>query len=199
MQLILKTGCSCKPPDLKPYRVLISLLEKPEIGPTILDDILVDVFRALYLSGSRSSKDWTKSQHDELVKTSNLLFGTLEESYVWSFTGRLLQKSTNDVGKTAVSNKEVQPVGTGPPHFLEMCSLTVFLLDTLSVDSSSDTQVNAIHFLNDKTENNFPILRVKRWSIFRRYWFKRPISSTLPADPSAGHRLGPGSTSVSVY
>ncbi len=125
--------------------MLISLLEKPEIGPTILDDILVDVFRALYLSNRVSEKeDWSKSQHEELVKTANLLFGTLEECYVWSYTGRLLQKSTNEVASLAAvttANKEVQPVGTGPPHFLEMCSLTVFLLETLSVDSSSDTQV----------------------------------------------------------
>ena len=45
LQKILKDASSAHPPDLKPYRVLISLLEKPEIGPIILDDILLDVFR----------------------------------------------------------------------------------------------------------------------------------------------------------
>lgn len=45
LQWILKNSLLCKPPDMRPYRVLISLLEKPEIGPVILDDILIDVFR----------------------------------------------------------------------------------------------------------------------------------------------------------
>lgn len=45
LQWILKNSLIAKPPDMRPYRVLISLLEKPEIGPTILDDILIDVFR----------------------------------------------------------------------------------------------------------------------------------------------------------
>ena len=45
LQWILKNSLLVKPPDMRPYRVLISLLEKPEIGPSILDDILIDVFR----------------------------------------------------------------------------------------------------------------------------------------------------------
>lgn len=31
--------------DLRPYRILVSLLDKPDIGPVILDDILYEVFR----------------------------------------------------------------------------------------------------------------------------------------------------------
>lgn len=30
---------------MRAYRVLTFLLEKPEVGPAILDDILVDIFR----------------------------------------------------------------------------------------------------------------------------------------------------------
>ena len=135
LQLILKVGCTANTrPDLKPYRVLISLLEKPEIGPAILDDILVDVFRALFLSSTGGS---APVQHQELAKTANLLFGTLEESYVWSYTGRLLQKSSSALQQLqSPSSSHVQPVGAGPAHFLEMCALTTFLLDVLSVDSS---------------------------------------------------------------
>lgn len=33
------------PHDLRPYRLLVSLLDKAEIGPVILDDILYEVFR----------------------------------------------------------------------------------------------------------------------------------------------------------
>nr|XP_019585110.1 PREDICTED: protein dopey-1 isoform X5 [Rhinolophus sinicus] len=34
--------------DLKPFRILISLLDKPELGPVILEDVLIEVFRTLY-------------------------------------------------------------------------------------------------------------------------------------------------------
>ncbi|XP_076054821.1 protein DOP1A isoform X3 [Oratosquilla oratoria] len=36
------------PPDLRPYRLIVSLLDKPEIGPHILDDIFLDLLRCLY-------------------------------------------------------------------------------------------------------------------------------------------------------
>uniref|UniRef100_A0A0P5JMF4 Dopey-1 n=1 Tax=Daphnia magna TaxID=35525 RepID=A0A0P5JMF4_9CRUS len=138
LQLVLKNSAAAKPPDMKPYRVLISLLDKPEIGPIILDDILIDVFRSLYFSNNDQSKKQKKAaQHDELVKTANLFFGTLEEAYIWSYTGRLLQKSSC----IETASREVQQVGQGSPHFFEMCKLSAFLLELLSVDSSSDTQV----------------------------------------------------------
>ncbi|KAM7382489.1 hypothetical protein PAMP_002216 [Pampus punctatissimus] len=34
--------------DLKPFRILISLLDKPELGPAILEDVLIEVFRTLH-------------------------------------------------------------------------------------------------------------------------------------------------------
>lgn len=90
-----------------------------------------------FSSHDHHKKQGKAAQHDELVKTANLLFGTLEESYIWSYTGRLLQKSSC----IEAASKEVQQVGQGLPHFLEMCKLCAFLLEVLSVDSSSDTQV----------------------------------------------------------
>lgn len=42
---MLKTVCLRNPQDLKPYRILVSLLDKPDIGPVILDDILFEIFR----------------------------------------------------------------------------------------------------------------------------------------------------------
>lgn len=41
----LRDICHDSPQDLKPYRILVSLLDKPDIGPVILDDILYEVFR----------------------------------------------------------------------------------------------------------------------------------------------------------
>ena len=38
-------GGANNPPDLRPYRLLVSILDKPEVGPYILDDIFIDVLR----------------------------------------------------------------------------------------------------------------------------------------------------------
>jgi hypothetical protein len=35
-------------PDLRPYRLIVTLLDKPEIGPVVIDDVMLDVFRTLY-------------------------------------------------------------------------------------------------------------------------------------------------------
>lgn len=45
IKLMLKTICDETPQELKPYRILVSLLDKADIGPVILDDILYEIFR----------------------------------------------------------------------------------------------------------------------------------------------------------
>ena len=37
-----------KPGALRPFRILISLLDKPEVGSSILEDVLIDIFRYMY-------------------------------------------------------------------------------------------------------------------------------------------------------
>ncbi|KAG0716502.1 Protein dopey-1 [Chionoecetes opilio] len=44
----LRTSQGKNPPDLRPYRLIVSLLDKPEIGPYILDNIFLDLLRCLY-------------------------------------------------------------------------------------------------------------------------------------------------------
>ena len=34
-----------KYPDLRPYKLVVALLDKQEVGPMILDDILLDMLR----------------------------------------------------------------------------------------------------------------------------------------------------------
>jgi hypothetical protein len=45
IKITLSQGVGGTPHDLRPYRLLVSLLDKPDIGPAILDDILYEVFR----------------------------------------------------------------------------------------------------------------------------------------------------------
>ena len=95
-----------KPASLRPFRILISLLDRPEIGPSLLEDVLLDVFRHMYrecvdpkehqqpsdhlypLSDTTVDK---KRKHDdrvfktEIIKTANLLFGAFEPYFIWEF------------------------------------------------------------------------------------------------------------------
>ena len=100
----------------------------------------------MYLSSQLDLK-W-KQQHDELVKTANLLFGTLEQSYVWCYCGRLLSqagcKESSCCSGAADQCETVQQVGSGRCHFIEMCKLVDFLLQMLSTDSNAQTHTERL-------------------------------------------------------
>lgn len=104
---------------LKPFRLLISLLDKPEIGGSILEDVLLDVFRALYNqckvlkenaaafeesdrrdsiesvvpdSGATITDSAKTKLIDELIKTANLLFNAFEPYFMWEYIAKLLSE-----------------------------------------------------------------------------------------------------------
>lgn len=68
---------------LKPYRLVMTLLDKPEVGNVILEHVIIDVFRALFHSMSDVKAASSNKGHQELIKSANLLFGTLESSFIW--------------------------------------------------------------------------------------------------------------------
>ncbi|XP_033338749.1 protein DOP1 homolog isoform X2 [Megalopta genalis] len=138
IKALLKNVCEENPQDLKPYRILVSLLEKTEIGPVILDDILFEVFRTFYNACGQSNR---VPKTNEVVKSANLLFSTLEPSYVWIHCGHLFEKACQDRAnsKNEAEDVIVRPVGSGVPNFMEVCILTEFLLDTVSLDAFIDT------------------------------------------------------------
>ncbi|XP_076753567.1 protein DOP1 homolog isoform X2 [Xylocopa sonorina] len=135
---LLKNVCEESPQDLKPYRILVSLLEKTDIGPIILDDILYEVFRTFYNACGQSNR---VPKTNEVVKSANLLFSTLEPSYVWIHCGHLFENACQDRAKSKqeIENVAVRSVGIGMPNFMEICILTEFLLDTVSLDAFIDT------------------------------------------------------------
>ncbi|KOC60909.1 Protein dopey-1 like protein [Habropoda laboriosa] len=135
---LLKTVCDESPQDLKPYRILVSLLEKADIGPVILDDILFEVFRTFYNACGQSNR---VPKTNEVVKSANLLFSTLEPSYVWIHCGNLFENACQIRAKNKNEMKDVavRSVGSGMPNFMEVCILTEFLLETVSLDAFIDT------------------------------------------------------------
>lgn len=75
LRCLLKISLQPSPVDLKPYRILVSLLDKVEIGPPVLDHVLCDVIRTMSLS----------SGNLEVTKSANLLFATFDPAYIWNF------------------------------------------------------------------------------------------------------------------
>ncbi|KAJ8674892.1 hypothetical protein QAD02_010678 [Eretmocerus hayati] len=141
----LKSICVENPQDLRPYRILISLLDKPDIGPIILDDILFEVYRTFYNACTVACKN---SKTNEVIKSVNLLFSTLEPQYVWIHCGYLFEKAciqdANDnrskhLKSLNPQNASVKQVGSGMPDLPEVCVLTEFLLETVSLDAFIDT------------------------------------------------------------
>nr|XP_054360074.1 protein dopey-2 isoform X4 [Mirounga angustirostris] len=98
---------------LKPFRVLVSLLDKPEIGPRVVGNLFLEVIRAFYsycrdALGSELKLSYTQS--------GNSLIRPAKRSYT--------------VGKS------ISP----PPTVSELCNLLVFLLDVIPLELYSEVQ-----------------------------------------------------------
>ncbi|XP_074662898.1 protein DOP1A-like [Tubulanus polymorphus] len=146
--------------SLRPFRILISLLDKPEIGSVIVEDLLIDVFRCLYrecasvfrlktddsaqklnkLCGNRSNKrnrDAIARQEKnatEIIKTANLLFGTFEPYYLWDNIARKFEQVCEEACDRHFKTN------TQGLTILELCELVDFLLEKVSLETYTETQ-----------------------------------------------------------
>ncbi|XP_031358362.1 protein dopey-1 homolog isoform X3 [Photinus pyralis] len=157
------------PSDIKPYRLLTSLFDKPQIGPVIVDCVLFEVFRALYLTclnqqrqkgsilrcvsfnGDISSlktsddaldKQFVRKNCSELIKNANLLFNTLESYYIWLYVGKLFEDAISLIKvkrKVVRDHCQVNEIGSGPPNLLEVCILAQFLLDIIHLETYTES------------------------------------------------------------
>ncbi|RZC43188.1 hypothetical protein BDFB_001927, partial [Asbolus verrucosus] len=179
IRIILRKSSMEVPLDIKPYRLLTSLFDKPQIGPVILDSILYDVFRTLYLSclqqqkqknssvrcvsfnGDLTSlkntnetilnKQFVTKKCQELVKNANLLFNTLQSYYIWSYIEKLYANSVVNIKNYKTRDRcQVNEIGAGAPHILEICILTDFLLDVIPIESYAETTSNILPNLFNK-------------------------------------------------
>lgn len=125
-------------PNLKPYRLMMTLLDKPEIGPPILDLVIIDIFRTLYHSYNANDKfkgTDIDTGKQELIKGANLLFGTFEPHYIWEFCGSTFESASKAEDRINDSHNEVNNIGKDDPTVIEMCALIDFLLDVVSVET----------------------------------------------------------------
>ncbi|KAK7479632.1 hypothetical protein BaRGS_00029098 [Batillaria attramentaria] len=141
---------------LKPFRILISLLDKPEIGPVILEDVLLSVFRSLYYEGTRGETAtgasetlsnangrpvaWDSKHVDELVKTANLLFGSFEAYFIWDFIGRLFSSACDRAREASRRKMSSVSLESGDVISIkELCHVVEYLLDIMSLDVYPET------------------------------------------------------------
>ena len=157
-------------PNLKPYRMLTALLDKSEIGPVVIEDVIIDVFRTLFHSYTRlkSSIDTEPEKHiatydkkyrnldistksmpqkfesdklcNELIKTANLMFSIFEPSFIWEFCGSQFHKTSCQTYRISDSHDvAVNNVGSLETTVVEMCAITDFLLDIVSLETYPET------------------------------------------------------------
>ncbi|ESO88953.1 hypothetical protein LOTGIDRAFT_154021 [Lottia gigantea] len=137
---------------MKPFRIIISLLDKPEIGPVIIDQVLMSVFKCLYKEcqkeglnnkNMKRTKPKLKRQDSggdkgpaaELIKTANLLFGSFEPYFIWDYLARMFDLAClNASGESIENDKHDDLVIT------ELCDIGEFLLDIISLETYQETQ-----------------------------------------------------------
>uniref|UniRef100_A0A8C7CEU4 DOP1 leucine zipper like protein A n=1 Tax=Oncorhynchus kisutch TaxID=8019 RepID=A0A8C7CEU4_ONCKI len=142
--------------DLKPFRILISLLDKPELGPAILEDVLIEVFRTLHTQcraeldlqnhhpfskdhAHLSSKLRENKKTAELIKTANLLFNSFEPYYMWDYIARWLEDCCRSV-KAENGPGNAGSTDSSGLSLVEFCQLVDFLLDIVSLETYIEIQ-----------------------------------------------------------
>lgn len=143
LRCTLKLSLQHRPVDLTPYKILVSLLDKVEIGPVVLDHVLCDVVRTMACARG----------NDEVTKSANLLFATFDPAYIWNFMtltyGRACRRDRqpsrqrderNGASAEAAAGAAFVPeVDSGEPGLIEVCQLTEFLLESVSLEMYHET------------------------------------------------------------
>ncbi|XP_078416360.1 protein DOP1B [Cetorhinus maximus] len=137
----------------KPFRILISLLDKPELGPQVIGDLLLEVIRAFYsICKEMLDPDMQSSQNEslliskikenknasEVIKTVNVLITSLNTDYLWDYFTGLFEDCIRNRAQPGSHMLEEGPCA--PPTVQELCCLLVFLLEVIPLELYSEIQ-----------------------------------------------------------
>ncbi|XP_066542058.1 protein dopey-2 [Hoplias malabaricus] len=139
---------------LRPFRIIISLLDKSEIGPLILADVLLEVIRAFYsycremlgedslntsLSGNQlSSKVKENKNASEIIKTVNMLVGAISSEFLWDYMTKHFQTCLSVLSDPAAA--PLCKAWSPSPSVTELSTLIIFLLDVIPLELYSEIQ-----------------------------------------------------------
>ncbi|NXF19507.1 DOP1 protein, partial [Rhodinocichla rosea] len=127
------------------------------LGPAILEDVLIEVFRTLYTQCKAElelqtepsfNKDHTQlssklrenKKTAELIKTANLLFNSFEPYYMWDYIARWFEECCR---RTLHARLQTGPGGDSEQSELPLtnfCLLVDFLLDIVSLETYIEIQ-----------------------------------------------------------
>ena len=133
-----------KSPHLKSFRVLITLLDRPEIGSAILENVLLEVIRMLYQyhiikkeyqTSLPKQIEAVRSINDELIKNANLLFNSFEPFYLWDYIGRLVKDCSQEIDEEQKSSEMKEIFTIERASFSEIFQITSYLLDVVTLVS----------------------------------------------------------------
>ncbi|XP_069745068.1 protein DOP1B isoform X2 [Narcine bancroftii] len=138
---------------LKPFRILTSLLDKPDLGPQVIGDLLLEVIRAFYSicrqlldldiqSSQNESQMLSKMKENkntsEVIKTVNVLINSLSTDYLWDYVTGLFVDSVRNSSQAMSPMVEEDP--SPPPTIEELCTLLVFLLEVIPLELYTEIQ-----------------------------------------------------------
>uniref|UniRef100_A0A8B9SJ42 DOP1 leucine zipper like protein B n=1 Tax=Anas platyrhynchos TaxID=8839 RepID=A0A8B9SJ42_ANAPL len=180
---------------LKPFRILISLLDKPEIGPQVVGDLFLEVIRAFYsyckdALGSDLKLSYNQSGNvlasaikenknaSEIVKTVNLLITSLSTDFLWDY----MTKCFEDCFRCLYPLENVST----PPTISELCTLLVFLLDVIPLELYSEVQTQylpqMLSYMVQSLSENMEVLSLPELTHALRTCFK--VLSKVQMPPS---------------
>nr|XP_026690200.1 protein dopey-1 isoform X2 [Ciona intestinalis] len=126
--------------ELYPLRILVSLLDKTEVGPVIIERVLLHVFRLLkaaveHVKSSTNYRSTETSENDkrvlilgEISKTANLLLGVFEPTYIWKYLSNILISETD--------NEQCESTTS----YSEICQFIHLLLSFVDLESYAEIQ-----------------------------------------------------------
>ncbi|XP_018614544.2 protein dopey-2 isoform X2 [Scleropages formosus] len=141
---------------LRPFRIILSLLDKPEIGPKLTGDLMLEVIRALYsyvsemlgeettlgsslITNQLASKVKESKNASEIIKTANMLISSLNSDYVWNYMTRCFWACLSK-GSSGHPTSTVLEDRCAPPSVSEISTLIMFLLDVIPLELYTEIQ-----------------------------------------------------------
>ncbi|KAE8621507.1 hypothetical protein XENTR_v10004856 [Xenopus tropicalis] len=174
---------------LKPFRILVSLLDKPELGPPLVGELFLEVMRAfiayckdalgtqMQLSYSQNGAQLISAIKEnknasEIVKTVNLLISSLSSDFLWDYMTICFEDSFRRKDHDTPAGNYLGRA----PSITEVCSLLVFLLDVIPLELYSEVQTQylpqMLSFMAQSLSDNMDSLSLPELTVALKTCFK---------------------------
>ncbi|KAL5289573.1 DOPEY1 family protein [Megaselia abdita] len=112
--------------DLSYFKIVITIIDKSDVGQNIIDFIMIDILRTLYLHQNSKSA--------EVSKIANQVFSIMGSEYMWNFLKQIFKESSSSVINENSELITFQSIGSGTPNLHEFFDIMKFVLDIFAYD-----------------------------------------------------------------